>query len=487
MDEEKQQNNGQAQNPASALSRGVKKAEKNARRKVFRKIIIAILPKLLLVCGIALIAYVLLSSISNYLDKWYSELFKNTTSSSISYSTGTAKINKININSKNVTTDGAYQLTYSFKNKQGNDCTEAEAIEMIKNELKEANEEIDLSKFTNSELKIIGSLIFNGLETEDYTEEQLKALAIFIKADIAGNSFDLRKDKNKDKKITVEELQDNDYVYGTIELHKTKPTSSGYEEITLEYVDYDTLKSMISSGNTEALEKYSLDNKGNIVIAKSNSSTITYTYKNASGGTLSDADKARILETYVGEDEDNFTIKEYPLSIDYKQYIKKYIASYGLLNDLLLTTNNVDFSLEIAELALNSRIVLNIREEQVDMNTHHVMKYTETNMFRNYVTYTITGYKTGLTSVGTKVGTSTVDSVEESTDVFECFITIDSSSTNFKYDIDISEIDCWYLYYERPYAAPTENVKTYDPPDDIVGEFPNDWEVLNGTSGTARF
>lgn len=486
MDEEKMQNSEKAQNSASALKKGVKKAEKNAKRKVFRKIIIAILPKILLVCGVALIAYVVLSSIANFLDQWYSALFKTTTSSSISYSTGTAEANKINVNANTTSGDGAYKLSYNFVNEEGNACTEAEAIEIIKNELKEANEEIDLSKFTNSELKIIGSLIFNGLETEDYTEEQLKALAIFIKADIAGNSFDLR-EEGTNKEVTIEELQDNDFVYGTIELHKTKPTSSGYEEITLEYVDYDTLKSLISSGNTDALEKFALDDDGNIVIAKSNSSTITYTYKNASGGTLSDADKSRILEAYVGEDEDNFMIKEYPLPIDYKQYIKKYIASYGFLNDLLLTTNNVDFCLEIAELALNSRIVLNIREEQIDKNTHHVMKYTETNMYRNHVTYTITGYKTGLTSVGTKVGTQTQDAVEESTDVFECFITIDSSSTNFKYDIDISEIDCWYLYYERPYVAPTENVKTYDPPDDVVGEFPDDWEELNGTSGSARF
>lgn len=491
MDEEK--NNGRAQKPASALQKGAKKAKQRARRKLFRKIILAILPKLLMILIPVIIGYIIIAAMVDFIDKDYSEEFKTITENSLNFSSATKK-NKINVNINNVTSGGAYQLTYKFNNEEGKTCTESEAIEMIKEQLVEENDKIRLSAFSDSELKIIGSLMANGLETADYSEEELKALAIFVKADIAGQSFDCRTDKDT---IEIEDLQDNDLVYGIIELHKLTPTSSGYEEKELEFISYSEFKNLISSNNSEVLDKFSVDNDGYMVIAKASSTTIKYTYQYSGGGTMSEADIANLPEDYTGEDKNEYKIKEYPLKVNYKQYLKKYIASYGLLTDLLIATRNVDFCLELAEIALNSKIVLNVREETVQTSTHQVTKITQTNLYYDYISYEITGTSNQASNnirqsqsnilirnghISETYENYSIDEDYSRKEISECFITLDTSSENYRYDIDIAEIDCWYLYYKRPYAEPEQKTSTFSKPSDYVGQFSETAEEVSGTS-----
>lgn len=550
MDEEKEQNNGQTQDAKSALNQGGKKLGKQAIKSLFRKIIALILPWLLKFICIAFVIYLLISAVSHYLDILNSEESKDASSSAIDFSAGTEiKANKIAANANYITTDGAYELQFNFEDEKGNSLTESQAISDIEKRLKEENEKIKLNQFSQSELKILGMLMNNGIETGKYNEQQLKALAMFVKADIASQSLDLRPGTEKPE-IKIEDLTNNDEVYGTIELHKTTATTEDgenviYKEIKLEYVPYETFTSMIEATDNTVLEKFSIDDNGNVVIAKSSSSTVKYTYQYPDGSPLSDSDMARLDEIRIGEDEDEYIIKEYVLSIDYKQYIKKYIASYGFLSDLLLTTNNVDFCLEIAELAFNSKIVLNIREEQVDVKTYHETDYTDTSLFYDYVKYGISGYK--VTTTWTEVDSGTGDpeiapedlddnyqytfsgdewTLSEGTDseefiasisnessdgdlianehlsetyedysvsetytrqeIFNYKIIIETTSRNFKYDIDISEIDCWYLIYNRPYAEPTKEIKEYPQPDDIVGQYPQEKKAVEGVSAGAK-
>ena len=183
---------------------------------------------------------------------------------------------------------------------------------------------------------------------------------------------------------------------------------------------------------------------------------------------------------------------------------------------------------------------LYIREEQVDTETHAPTHYTETSLFYDHVKYKIDGYKK--TTTWTKIGKGTgkppknIDEDEQITysgdewtlsrgttttshvaseksdkdgdlianehltesyddysvdetytrqEVFNYTIIVDSSTRNYKYDIDISEIDCWYLLYDRPYAEPTKNIKEYDKPDDVKGQYPQTTSSVEGVSAGA--
>ena len=551
MDEQK---NEQAQEPKSALKKGIEKQGKRQAKKFLKKIIVAKAPIILIFIIIAFLIVLMISVFLNFLDEYKSKETKEANSSAIHYGKK-AEANKITVSIDNVTSKGGYKLTYKFEDEKGNVLSDNDAIKQIKSDLLKENEKIDLAQFSDSELKIIGSLMYNGLDILEYDEEKLKALAIFVKADIAGKNFDLRKEK---KEVTVGELSQNDEVYGTLELHKTTATpdakgNATYKEIKLEYISYDELRNLIRQGNNEALEKFSIDDNGNLVIAKYNSSTIKYTYQSESGKELSDADMARINEENIGEDVDELTIKEYELTVNYMQYIKKYIASYGLLVDLLIETNNAEFCLEIAELALNSKIVINIREEQVDTYTYDLTNYTQTTLLYDYVAYELRGYtvtesweqitsgegevpkiygevpdlnqkkgvytwsflgenykldyENSLTKlkwtlykktqtetataketgpkaliVGEHVSESydgyTIDENCTAKEIFTYNVIKEESTTNFKYEIDISEIDCWYLVYNKTYTQPTKQVKTFPAPEGVNGQYPQEASII---------
>lgn len=546
MDDEKEEKNGQAQEPKSVLGKAGKKLEKQAIRKFFKKIIATLLPILLYVLvGVILIA-VLLAAIKSFLDWWHSKEAKEASGSAIVYSSGSsARTNKITVSTKNVTANGAYNLTYKFKDEEGKVCTEEEAIKIIKRNLLKENEKIDLTQLSDSELKIIGALMNSGLETGKYNEEQLKALAIFVKADIAGQSLDLSNGTRK--QVKAEDLSENDEVYGTVELHKTTPTGDGYKEIKLKYIPYSTFRSMVESTDIGVMDCFSINGSGKLVIAKSSSMSIKYTYLGGNGKELSNEDKGKIDSEYIGEDEEIFTIKEHQVAIDYKQYIKKYIANYGFLSDLLIATNNANFCMEIAELALNSKIVINLREEKTTTYTYDKTNYTQTTLLYNYITYTVrgydvtshwetitggTGYPSGASAYGWSSGMGGVQTgngklymwsnggvdyrltttgiysswslskkiverkqsstpVESGTDTiqgeeeFKYTIIVESSSENYKYDIDISEIDGWYLKYKRPYAPPKVTTTSFAPPKDVEGEYPEEATVAQEPTGDA--
>ena len=250
MDEEKQ-NDGMIKKTGDTLKKGAKKQAKKVAQKIIKKVIAAIAPYLLKVIAIALVAAVIATTFATILDLIKGNASKEANAFAVKYSSSSSSgtgedseessLNSIIVDVNNTTEDGAYKLTYEFKDEEGNLYTETEALENIKRDLIEEKESLDLNKFSDSELKIIGALMYNGLTVEDYNEEQLKALVIFLKADIAAQSFDLRSGEDTD--IDIETLRENDEVYGTLELHKTtietdEQGNISYKEIKLEYVPY---------------------------------------------------------------------------------------------------------------------------------------------------------------------------------------------------------------------------------------------------------
>ena len=337
---------------------------------------------------------------------------------------------------------------------------------------------------------------------------------------------------------------------------------------------------MVAQKDKEVLNKFSLDEEGNLVVARWGSNITTYTYLDENEKELSETDKQKISEENILEDINELNISLYSLPINYKQYIAKYITNYGFLSDLLLTTDNVDFCEDIAQLAFNSKIVFNLKEELTTLNTDTRIECTQTTLLYDYVKYEVSGQKetqsetwekiingTGNPSISSKIlsthgwsstltpvsvtdnssgvtstyewiydnveykltHTSTISysnwilykkNVETTyTDLpketneseegdlinlnqnhikeeyessgytidenytrkeqFKYIVVEESYSESNRYDLDISEIDCWFLKYYREYANPT-----VEPGEPTVmnttkdGGFPEEFEIL---------
>ena len=255
MDE---QNDGLMKKTGDALKQGLKDQSKKSARRVFKKIIMAIAPILLKFVAVAVIAAILVTALSDFLDKLNGKTSKEADAFAVYYagsSVGSSSSsngeddddessqNRIIVDVNNITEDGAYILTYEFKDDNGNLYTEAEALEKIKSDLVAENANLNIKQFSDSELKIIGALMYNGLKVDKYNEEELKALVIFVKADIASQSFDLRSASKIGEEVDLDEIAENDYVYGTLQIQRVqieKNASGGlkYTPVLLEYIEY---------------------------------------------------------------------------------------------------------------------------------------------------------------------------------------------------------------------------------------------------------
>ena len=417
MDEEKskqKQQDGLVGKVGDKLKKGSKDMAKQAMKKIFKKIIMAIVTVILKVLLPMIIIAILIASFWNWIEGLTSKSSDDANAFSVDYSsdvTDETNPNRIVVDSNTVSENGAYSLNYEFefKDEEGNPYTEEQIIEKIKEDLLEKNNDLDLTQFSNSELKIIGTLMYNGLMVEQFNEEKLKAIVIFVKVDIATQSFDLRSSGEIGQEVSLETLSDSDEVYGTIEAHRTKVKRdndgnvTGYEEVTLEYIPYGdsetqgTFCYMVNQKDEEVINKFSIDEEGSLVVAKWSKTTTENQYLDEAGNELSDKDMEKIPEENLREEiNETYITKSQP--IEYKQYITKYTTPYGLLSDLLIVTDNVEFCKELAQQALNSKIVINVKEELTTTTTDTTSNYTQTTLLYDYVKYEVSGQKENTTS-----------------------------------------------------------------------------------------
>ena len=410
MDEEKNtQQDGLTRQVGDKLKKGSKDMAKQAMKKVFKKVIMAIVSFILKFLLPMIIIAVLLASFWNWIEGVTSKSSDEANAFSVVYSsnvTDETNPNRIVVDANNISDNGAYSLNYEFefKDEEGNPYTEEQIIEKIKEDLLEKNNDLDLTQFSNSELKIIGTLMYNGLMVEQFNEEELKAIVIFVKVDIATQSFDLRKSENVGQEVSLETLSNSDEVYGTIEAHRTKikrnndGNVTGYEEVILEYIPYGdnetqgTFCYMINQNDEEVINKFSIDEEGCLVFARWNKTTTEIQYLDEADNKLSDEDMEKIPEENLQEGINETNITEYQ-PIEYKQYITKYTTPYGLLSDLLIVTDNIEFCKELAQQALNGKIVINIKEELTTTTTDTTANYTQTTLLYDYVKYEVSGQK----------------------------------------------------------------------------------------------
>lgn len=417
MDEEKE-NEGLVNKVGNELKKGAKNQSKKSIQKIIKKVIQIIAPILIKLVIVVLAVAIIVTAIADILEKIKSKNSKESSSFSVYYSDSASEeksvANRIIVDRNNITADGAYLLKYEFKDKKGNILTEDEALANIKKEIEKQNESLDLKKFSDSELKIIGTLMYNGLKLEKYNTEQLKAVALFVKADIAANNFDLRSADKIGQEVSIEEMMENDYVYGTLQMHRTNAAQGYSSEQKLEYIPYGdestpgTFCYMDKNLDTNIVNKFSINDEGQAVFAKWSTVNTTYEYLDESGNTLTESQIAeKISEDNIEESTNRTFIST--TSFNYKKYIAKYVVNYGLLSDLLVATQNADFCLEIAQLSFNGKLVINIKEEYSVTDSTKITECTQTRLLYDFVSYNIDKNKTNTKTTEEKITSGSGD------------------------------------------------------------------------------
>lgn len=513
MDEENNnQNQGLIKKAGNMAAKAAKDQAKKAVQQVFKKMIMTIVTAILPYVAAGLAIIIIITSILAFLGERFSIASKEANAFAVDYSSsaiGATKPNRIIVNTDEPK-NGAYELVYEFEDENGEIYIGDDALENIKNDLVEENGNLDTTKFTASELKVIGTLMYNGLNVEDYTEEELKALVVFTKVDIAGQSFDLRENEEE---LTLDDLRNKDEIYGNIQVHRTKLEDAGngnakYNEIKLEYIPYgdestpNTFCYLVAQNNLSAIDKFSVDEEGNLVIAKWSSNKTEYTYLDKSNNKLSNTDKEKLPKDIVKDNtEENYISVS---KFEYKQYITKYMLTYGVLSDLLITTDNVDFCLDLAETALNSKLVINIKEELTSTVVTTTTDYVQTTLLYDYIKYEVAGQAEEIKQIeGGQIeqpleeenGYILLDpernfppegeliKPDESKDytgeeVFEYTVVTKSTSQSNKYDFEISQIDTWYLKYDKEYNTPSYEQIPKTNTASVPGEFSDETEIV---------
>lgn len=335
---------------------------------------------------------------------------------------------------------GSYVFTSNFDDKD---------IESIKNEINKKGK--DSSHFSNYEIEIIGALMAHGLDINDYNEEELKCLPLFIKAEACTQYLDLRKNSQKMKNgkyvpAKVEDLEDNE-VPGVILVQRTN--TSDDNPVPLEYKIEEEFNDLVESKNIEAINYFTINDKGNLVIAKWDHILVR-----VDGNYPENIDDSQIESP---RDEYIITTEE----IAYSEYIKKYTMPVEFLLQLLLITEEPEFCNELVDYVLDSKIVINIQEEETVTVTDETRNYTVHTKDEKYIGYEVKALEQLITQENNYFLDYAKD--DENNDCTNYsntkpVVKIHKEYTNHSYKCEIIEVDTWIGYYIKTYNS--SNTKT---------------------------
>lgn len=334
-----------------------------------------------------------------------------------------------------------------------------EEIEAFKQEL--IVNHLDPDEFSVFELKFIAALVDNGLQLHRFSEEELKCIPNFFRAEQATQHLDLRTvDEMYPDGTTYtptdpsiyEQEENHNKINGIITVQRLSTEGT---RTNLTYIDYATFDAMRQAGNEEVLKNFTLNEYDDLVIAKWSYNETTYGY---TGDVLEEEKQTGQGGMYILS----------PTSIPYKDYVAKYTMPFELLTAFLAILNDSsDFCKDLTNLAFNSKIVIAVEEELTITETTKQNQYTINQRIFDRVNYKIkpNNIFTLLpdpSSLSDNNG-MIIELLEEEgvkftekigpREYIETVTTIDKTNT---YQIEIIEADIWYAKYTKTYSQQAE-------------------------------
>lgn len=288
--------------------------------------------------------------------------------------------------------------------------------------------------------------ILNNYISKYKQQEYLKS---FIKADIITRYPDLRSADKIGTETADDEFQ------GCIQIQKAL---SGGGTKTLSFIDYDTFDSYVSSGNSEAANHFSLNEKGELVVAGWTRTTTNVT------------SNVPDVENIV--DKVEYAIAAKP--IKYKNVVATYSMPFDFLWALTVAGDNEDFAYEVSKLALNSKIVLTVQENFSVSESTTTEEYKIQSEIRKTAQFNV-NYEDTLSSK--------IYKDIESLKPIEYKTVTKTKIENSSIKVNITEADTWILRYEntvtntRPENMPSPNEP--DKPDDTEYELEKEYAITD--------
>ncbi len=156
----------------------------------------------------------------------------------------------------------------------------------------------------------------------------------------------------------------------------------------LTYVDSGTFDKYVNDGDSKALDYFTLDDTGNVVIASINTTTETLGL-NDSEAKISDFTANLSEENKNGDGSYKKVTKNVSKqTIYYKNYVQDYTLPFNYLWSLLIIGEDKEFVMELAELAENSEITISIYDNITTNTNTDVYTYKKETRTDTYVRVT---------------------------------------------------------------------------------------------------
>ena len=375
-----------------------------------------------------------------------------------------------------------------------------EDIDNIRSEIDATGK--DSSHFSDYEMEVIGALMENGLDVNDYTEEELKCLPLFIKAEACTQYLDLRSNNKKFKNREyvpqkIADLDENE-APGVILVQRTNTNKQ--ETTPLEYKPETDFNKLVESKSLDALDYFTIDDEGNLIIAKWEHKVVTVDGKYPDH--LDDSEKE--------SPEDEYIITTEPIA--YSEYVKKYTMPFEFLVQLLLITDEPEFCMELVDQVLDSKIVINIQEEETITVTNKVNKYIINNKENKKLDYDIkvSTNENYWGSTGDSDNNSLLkydyDLASKSDDEYKAFqegklnvtgegdctnytrdwatVTVVTTYTSHSYTFEFTEVDNWFAHYIKKYGPTKQKTSATTDKTNKKGEYKQyeDSQTITDTS-----
>ena len=357
-------------------------------------------------------------------------------------------------------------------NETGYEIAYDDTTENIENAKEKIDNEttVSSSEFTDFEIGILDALIDNGADLQYYTEEELHCFPAFIKAESSTQNFDLRPNSEKQSGKTTGDYIDNyepakrenlaeNEVPGVILVQRTNTNGS---KVTLEYKEkegengFDALK---EANDASIINYFTINDKGNLVIAKWD--RLLVTVEGEYPENLDDSEKD------VPRDEYIITTEEIP----YSQYISKYTMPFEFLVQLLIITTDSDFCMEIVDYVLDSKIIINIQEEQTITVKDETKVYSAYTKENKYINYEVTAVQQQIEKEEDYFLNYAKDDEQNDCTSYvknDSTVKVHTEYTSNSYSFEIIEADIWYAYYKKDYGyvqqeGPTTTIEDPEP------------------------
>lgn len=276
------------------------------------------------------------------------------------------------------------------------------------------------------------------------SKNQKEYLKNFLKAAIVTQYPDLRSAEEiaKDEEIKEGEVQGcirikryadgetKSFSGNRLENNKDSDDDGTY----LSYIPYEELNNLISKADATALNYFSMDSQNNLVVAGWETLDVDVSISQTGGETDPNPDSAPAARN---SEYSKLTIK----NMNYTSQVSNYSMPFSLLWSLLVYGNDEEFVNDVANLVINTKIIIGTYDETNTKITTYTNTYDKHNTTEDQVY--LNHNNTGNTVTVDKVYTYTVTEVD----------TLKTDTPSMK----IIYADTWTAVYNNNYKVKTED------------------------------